>query len=282
MRPLRVSAISFLNTAPLMWDFEHEPTPELRERFAVSYTVPSACAEALRSGQADIGIVPVITTASIPGLTVVPDVAIAAVNEVRSILLVSKVPIEQIRTLALDTSSRTSVVLVQVLLSKFYGVSPELTSMAPELAPMLAQCDAGLLIGDPALLAETGAFHVYDLATLWQQHTGLPFVFAVWAVRKAALAEAGGKVDVAGIFQRSRDHGTRPESIEVISREWTARIALTPEDIRSYLTRNIYYKLDEPCLAGLRLYFRYAAELGLIAAEPRLEFVGERTGVSGV
>jgi len=264
MRPLRISAISFLNTVPLMWDFEHEQPPQLQAGFRVEYTVPSLCAAQLKDGSADIGIVPVITTATIPGLVVVPDVSIASKGPVRSILLVSKVPMESVRTVAVDTSSRTSVALTQVLFTKFFGGPRRLVPMAPELGPMLAACDAALLIGDPALTAKTAGYHVYDLAELWLQKTGTAFVFAVWAVRKAALEEADPKLDLANIFQTSRDHGLRPENLEAIATEWAPKLRLSVRDIESYLRDNIYYKLDHECLEGLRLYFLYARECGLI------------------
>src|ERR1022692_87370 len=115
MAPLRISAISFLNTAPLMWDFEHGETGR---DFAIEYTLPSACAAALAANQADIGIIPAVTYAEIPGLVILPNIAIAAKDFVRSILLVSKKPIEQVATVATDTSSRTSVALLQVLRSE--------------------------------------------------------------------------------------------------------------------------------------------------------------------
>src|SRR6516165_3707713 len=140
MRSLRISAISFLNTAPLMWDFYNDPTAEITENFNFRYDVPSTCAQALREGNADIGIIPVVTTASIPDLVVIPGVAIAALNQVRSILLISKVPIEQIERVAVDTSSRTSAALTQVLLTKFFGGKRELVPMPPVLAPMLREC----------------------------------------------------------------------------------------------------------------------------------------------
>ena len=166
-----------------MWDFEHEPSREIRENFEIEYDLPSQCAQKLRDGETDIGIIPVITTATIPGLVVLPDVAIAALNKVRSIQLVSKKPMEEIRTVAVDTSSRTSVGLTQVLLTKFFGGHRELTPMAPVLGPMLEQCDAGLLIGDPAMVVKTDGLYAYDLAEVWRAKTGLPFVFAVWSVR---------------------------------------------------------------------------------------------------
>jgi chorismate dehydratase len=112
VRRLKVAAISYLNTAPLMWDFDWGT---LRQRYEVAYTLPSACAEMLRAGTADIGIIPAAAYATIPDLAVIPDVAIATRGPVASIFLVSKVPLEQIRTIAADTSSRSSVALVKVL-----------------------------------------------------------------------------------------------------------------------------------------------------------------------
>jgi chorismate dehydratase len=276
MRALKISAISFLNTAPLMWDFEshgeHRPAREIRENFVVDYTVPSQCAEALRTGEADIGIIPVITTATIPSLVVLPDVAIAARNRVRSILLVSRHPLEEVRTVAVDTSSRTSVGLLDVLLTKFYGGRRELRPMAPVISEMLYHCDAGLLIGDPAMMAATDGLYRYDLGELWRAQTGLPIVFAVWAVRKAALAQMRPGLELGGVFRRSRDHGLEPESLAAIAREWAPRIGLTEPEIERYLRENIHYRLDEECKRGLALYFELAAQCGVIKRAPELEF----------
>jgi chorismate dehydratase len=276
MRALKISAISFLNTAPLMWDFEHQPSPEIVENFEIAYTVPSLCAQALQAGTADIGIIPVITTAEIAGLVVLPDVAIAARNKVRSIQLVSKRPMEEIRTVAVDTSSRTSVGLTQVLLTKFFGgrrgFELKLRPMAPALGPMLAECDAGLLIGDPAMMVKTDGLYAYDLAEVWREKTGLPFVFAVWAVRKAALAEMREGLELGGLFRRSRDHGLRPENVAAIAREWAPRMGLAESEIVSYLQENIHYQLDAECRKGLALYFTLAAECGVIERAPELEF----------
>jgi chorismate dehydratase len=269
MSRLRVSAISFLNTAPLMWDFDHG---DLRRDYRVDYTLPSACAEILRNGMADIGIIPAAAYTTIPDLLVIPDVAIAARGPVRSILLVSKVPIDQIKTVAADTSSRSSVALLRVLFEKFIHTKPEFIPMPPQLDPMLQRCDAGLLIGDPALLAKTDGLHVYDLAEEWQRFTGKSFVFAFWAVRKQALQEHDG-MSVVGAFQKSRDNGLQPENIAKIAREWSTRLSLPEPVISSYLTNNIYYKLDGDCLAGLRLFYQYAAECGALPKAPTLDFL---------
>jgi chorismate dehydratase len=273
MRPLRISAISFLNTAPLMWDFEHEPTSKHTSNFEITYTVPSACALALRQGTADIGIIPAFTYAQIPNLVIVPNVAIAARGPVRSILLVSKVPIEKIETVATDTSSRTSVALTQVILQKWFGGKRHFVPMDPDLPKMLERADAALLIGDPALLVKPDSYHVYDLAQVWHERTGKPFVFAVWAVREQALLETKPGLEVAGIFQTSRDRGLYPANIEAMARDWAPRLGLTEQDVQSYLSNNIYYYLDAPCLEGLKLFFEFSVECGLIEMVPELRFI---------
>lgn len=271
MRPIRVSAISFLNTAPLLWDFEHgAPRPEFR----LEYTVPSACAEQLRTGAADIGIIPVAAYHGIPDLVVIPEVAIATKRTVRSIVLVSKVPIDDIRSVAADTSSRTSVLLARLLFRKWHGGDREFIPMPPDLGAMLAKCDAALLIGDPALTVSRSQYLIYDLAEEWHRLTGKSFVFAFWAVRREALAEA--PADLARIFQRSRDHGLEPANLQQLGREWVPRVGLSEAEVVSYLTENIDYSLDAENLAGMELFFRYAAEAELLPQPKPVEFLPAR------
>ena len=253
-----------------MWDFAHG---DAARGFDVHYTLPSQCAEELREGTADIGIIPVFAYATIPSLVIIPDVAIAAKGAVRSILLISKVPVEQIQSVALDTSSRTSVALTKVLFGKFWGGDHTFISHPPELQQMLAKCDAALLIGDAALQANTTGYQVYDLAAEWKQLTGKPFVFAVWAIRMAALSGNVQATEVVEIFQRSRDNGLLPEHVDEIAREWSPRIGLSEAEIRDYLTHNIDYRLDADNLNGLELFFRYAAELKLVDTAPELRFL---------
>lgn len=277
MRKLRISAISYLNTVPLMWDFEHG---EAARQFEISYTLPSACARALAEGTADIGIIPSAAYASIPGLQIIPDVAIASRRAVRSILLVSQIPIDLVRTVALDTSSMTSVALAKILFEKWLGGARIYTPMAPELDKMLAECDAGLLIGDPALQVDRSRYHTLDLAEEWIRFTGKPFVFAFWAVREAALPEADPVLDLAKIFRDSRDQGLEPESILEIAREWAPRLRMTEHGVRSYLTENIHYQLDPGCVEGLRLFYRYAEETGALPFSPPLQFMDAARVVS--
>jgi chorismate dehydratase len=298
MRRLRISAISYLNTAPLMWDFEHG---DAGRNFDISYTLPSACARALQAGTADIGIIPAAAYAQIPGLQVLPGVAIASRRAVRSILLVSKVPIEKIRSIALDTSSLTSVALTKILFEKWLGGGRIFSAMEPDLDQMLASNDAGLLIGDPALQVDRSRYLTLDLAEEWIRHTGKPFVFAFWAIRQQALQEdvlcgdglcgdglcgdgrprpsasrSDARVpeqDLAAIFQQSRDHGLAPSSIDQLAREWAPRLALREDEVRSYLTESIHYELDPGCIEGLQLFYRYAAEIGALPAAPDLCFL---------
>ena len=272
MPGLRISAISFLNTAPLMWDFEHG---DAAANFDIAYTVPSACAAALAAGKADIGIIPAFAYAEISGLAILPNIAIASKDRVRSILLVSKKPIEDAETVATDSSSRTSVALLQVLFTKFFGGSRQLTPHAPQLETMLLEHDAALLIGDAALRVRPRAgYYTYDLAHEWHKQTGKPFVFAFWAVRLEALARQPLGVDLAEIFQRSRDHGLQPENIATIAEEWSQKLGLNPDDIRQYLTENIDYYLDRENHAGLKLFLQYSQEIGLLTESPDLQLLG--------
>lgn len=272
MPGLRVSAISFLNTAPLMWDFEHG---EAARDFQIEYTIPSACAAALAANEADIGIIPAFTYAEIPELAILPNIAIAAKDRVRSILLVSKKPLGEVRTVAADTSSRTSVALLQVLFTKFFGGARELTPHPANLQAMLRDHDAALLIGDAALqVPGDSGYHLYDLAHLWRDQTGQAFVFAFWAVRLDALQRTQVKLNLAKVFQQSRDHGLEPQNLAVIAKEWSPKIGLGEADICSYLTTNIHYYLDRENHAGLKLFLQCCQEIGLIAAVPDLRFLG--------
>jgi len=271
--PLRVAAISFLNPAPLMWDFEHPPlAPTLATRYAVHYTQPSLCAHQLLSGVADLGLIPV--AALTPDLAVVPGCTIASLDHVRSILLLVSHPhtLTTIRTVATDTASRSSVAYLQVLLRKFHANDPVLLPHPADPIAMLRQADAALLIGDPALLARerqpeieaaAGPLLWIDLAHEWHIRTSLPWVAAVWAARPEALtSHTAPPAQLTQDLQLSRDHGLA--HVEDLVRQWIPRIPLPPDTIRHYLTHNIHYFLDEPCLRAIDLFRRYAAETGVL------------------
>lgn len=269
MSRLKISAISYLNTAPLLWDFEHG---EEGSAFDLSYTIPSGCAEALRAGTADIGIIPAAAYTTVPDLVVIPDVAIASKRAVRSILLVSEKPTEQVRSVATDTSSMTSVALAKILFAKWLGGPRKYVSMPPNLNAMLAACDAALLIGDPALQVDRSRYVTLDLAEEWNARTAKAFVFAFWAIRKPSLAGYDRRA-VAGAFMRSREHGLEAKNLESIVQEWAPRLSLSAQAVHSYFSDNIHYYLDEPCLEGLQLFYRYAAEIGVLPPSPPLNFV---------
>jgi chorismate dehydratase len=270
MKRLRISAISYLNTAPLMWDFEHE---EAHADFDISYTLPSQCAASLRQGSADIGIIPAAAYASIPDLAILPGVAIASRRAVRSILLVSRVPLEKIQSVALDTSSMTSVALTKVLFEKWWGGARTFTAMTPDIEQMLQTHDAALVIGDPALRINRSRYITYDLAEEWIRLTGKPFVFAFWAVRQDALKNVPRDLDLATAFQESRDHGLLAKNLDRIASEWGPRLSLSQENVKSYLTENIHHFLDPACVHGMELFFKYAQECGALPTIPPLFFL---------
>lgn len=270
MQRLRISAISYLNTAPLMWDFEHGGAGA---DFDISYTLPSGCAAALRAADADIGIIPGAAYSTIPDLLILPGVAIASRQPVRSILLVSKPPLDQIRSVAMDTSSMTSVALTKVLFAHYWGREVKFSAMDPDLNRMLEQHDAALVIGDPALQIDRSRYTTFDLAEEWIRFTGKPFVFAFWAIRSAALSgpEAGQNLPL--VFQQSRDHGLEPQNLDLIVKEWAPKLALSETDVRTYLTENIYYRLSPECLQGLELFYSYAEQCQALPAAPELRFL---------
>jgi chorismate dehydratase len=277
MRP-RISAISFLNTAPLMWDFEQGPHAKLLgEQFEISYTIPSKCAAALAAGEADIGLIPSVTYLSIPDLVIVPEVAIAARGPVRSILLISRKPLEQVRTVAADVSSRTSVVLCRLLMKNWLRKAepePDFIGMEPQLDAMLAHCDAALVIGDSALRVRRQDFPVVvDLAEEWLRVTGKAFVFAFWAVR----AEAA-RPQFAQIFRQSRDHGLEPENVATISRLWAPRVGISEDAVAEYLTQAICYSLDGGTIDGLQLFWKLGSEAGMLPAPKPLRVMGAASG----
>ena len=269
MSRLRISAISYLNTVPLMWDFEHA---DAGSDYDISYTIPSACARALAADEADIGIIPAAAYTTIPNLAIIPDVAIAARRAVRSILLVSKMPLERVGTVALDASSLTSAALAKIMFAKWLGGPRSYLPMEPRVDQMLAACDAALVIGNPALQVDRSRYATLDLAEEWTARTGKSFVFAFWAIRKQSVAGHNEK-QISDTFQKSRDHGLLPENLETIAQKWAPQLGLTTETVRTYLVSNIHYYLDPPCLEGLRLFYQYAAEIGALPPPPQLDFL---------
>lgn len=278
---LRIAAIRFLNPAPLMWDFEHEPhQSELAARYAIEYMMPAQCAERLalppdHPEAADIGLVPIAALATTPGLKIIPGCAIAAKGPIRSLLLVRRAsqPIADILSVAADTSSRATLAYTQILFHLWQNPVAEFIQHRPDLDSMLAEHDAAILIGDPALYAledrqnresRTGEKLVYhDLAEEWIKLTNVPWISAVWAIRESSLKSSGHNLEeIAADFTQSRDHGLA--NIESLVVEWSAKLPIPAETIRTYLTKNIFYKLDEECQNGLEVFYKLANQYEIL------------------
>lgn len=286
---LRISIVEYLNTAPLVWGFTNGPQAG---KYDLSFTLPSQCAEALRKQEADIAIIPAIEYQRIENLVVLPGMAVAAKQPVRSILVLSKKPIEMAKRIALDTSSRSSAALVRILAAEKWRIQPEFVDAAPDASRMLETADAALVIGDPALRisvkmdqlagkAPSGksccqgdakdmpvpgydTIFAYDVAFEWQELTGKPCVLAIWAGRREAITP-----EVIADFQASREFGLA--HIADIADGAEEELDLPEKDLEKYLTDNIDFSLDAANLAGLELYYQKAASLGLIPKAKPLE-----------
>lgn len=268
-----------------MWDFEHDPgCSRLRERYQIHKTMPSRCELELAENTADIGLVPITAYATVPELSILPGCTIASLGSIRSLQLITRAnqPLEEIHTVAADTSSRATFTYTQILFRKYWNDKVVFLPHPPDLEAMLDTADAALLIGDPALLAlerqqdrqaRTGEeLAYYDLAHEWKQRTGVPWISAVWAVRPRAIADSGLDPDlIREDFLSSRDNGLA--HIEDLVTEWSTRIAAPAATIRHYLTQNIHYILDEECIEGMKLFYAYTAELGILPAAPQLRFL---------
>ena len=285
---LRISIVQYLNTAPLVWGFTHGP---LRGKYDLSFTVPSQCAEALRTGAADIAIIPAIEYQRIQNLVILPDLAIASKKQVRSLLLVAKKPIYELRSIALDSSSRSTQALTRVLCAGKWKIAPEFFEAPPDLPAMLQRADAALLIGDPALrlsietegnssigaqgqticsaaelgIDAPGKLSIYDMVGEWQKLTGLPAVLAVWAARRDSVTP-----EIISDFSASRDFGMA--RIPEICADAAGELHLPRPALESYLRHNIDFSLDPENRRGLEQYFAKAAALGLIRDAKPVEF----------
>ena len=262
MPKLRVGIVNFLNSKPLAWGFMKGHHADL---FAPSYHPPALVARLLGQGNLDIGLIPSIEVQRIPNLRVLPDMCIAARHEVRSVLLVSRGPVEEIRRVALDQNSRTSATLVRILLRERYGLNPEYVHERPDPERMLSEADAALIIGDPALRVDRERYRIIDLAEEWHELTGLPFVFAVWAVRP--------EVDIPDLpfyFKSSLRYGL--SSLDTLVRESAAELNLDSSEVRSYLTDNLSFFLRNEEIEGLEEFYRRAHAHGLILEPRPLQF----------
>jgi len=251
---LRVGIVDFLNSRPLAWGFLQGG---FDEDLIPSYHPPSKVADLLAQGEIDVGLVPSIEVLRIPDAAIVPGTCIAATREVRSVLLLLRTPIEELRRVAVDSNSRSSIVLLRILLSKLWKVEPELLVRPPSGAGIDPGFEAALLIGDPALAIDRSRFEVVDLAAAWRGLTGLPFVFAVWATRKG-LSPQG----LSQHFERSLRRGLR--ELDRIVEEAASEQGLTVAEVRSYLTENLRFVLGKEEIAGLREFYDRAHRQGLV------------------
>jgi chorismate dehydratase len=250
--PVRLGAVSYLNVRPLVYGLDRRPDITLR------FDVPSVCAQRLATGEIDLGMVPSITYLDRPDDRIVPGVCIGSDGPVASVALFTRVPRENIRSIALDTSSRTSAALTRVLCARRWHVSPSFASHGPDLPSMLASADAALLIGDPALFADARALDAekIDLGAEWTAMTSLPFVWAFWSGR----ADAADPATVRALNEAAADGMQHTDAIA------NAYCADTPDRCavaRAYLRENLLFTLHDRAVAGLTTYYREAAALGL-------------------
>jgi len=269
---IRLGAVGYLNARPLVYQLERSPN------FTLRFDFPSKCADLLHAGDIDVGLIPSIEYLRGAPLAIVPDLAIASRGPVTSVMLYTTRPMKDVRSIAMDTSSRTSVALVRVLCAKLFKVDPAIEPLAPNLDTMLKRCDAALMIGDNALFeprvpspeprapSPEPRLEVVDLGEAWTQLTGLAFVYAFWAGKPGVLTPAHVKE-----LQETRDRGVA--EAETVARqylqdapEWQARGA-------RYLRDNINYHFGDEERAGLELFYRYASELGL-APSGTIRFYG--------
>lgn len=268
---MRIAAIHFVNTAPLMWDFEHPPlAAPLALRYQIDRMSPAECANRLASGTAEIGLVPIAALATTPGLRILPGCVIASKGRMCSLLLVRRAaqPLHALRSVAADMASRANLIYARVLFRHWGNPEVPFLPAAADLDAMLERADAAILIGDPALMAReervnrferTGEELVYhDLAAEWLAFTGLPLVSAVWC----AAPNCPSDESIADDLIQSRDHGLA--NIDALVEEWSQRLPLSEQTLRTYLGTNVHYILDDECIAAMKVFFRIAAQAGAL------------------
>ena len=261
MKTPRISASSYSNTAPLVWPFLYGSKRGSVE--LILDNAPARSAELLAQDRVDAALVPVIAYQMIDGVRLIPDVCVGAKQRVRSVCLVTNGEfLTDVNSVSLDVSSKTSVVLTKIIFREFLGFEPEWIDAEPEIDNMLAASDAALLIGDPALMIDESRYKKFDLAGLWHQHTGLGFVFAMWMTRRASCS-----IDLAA----ARDEGIA--HAEDIAANYAAEIGLSRDEMKSYLTENISYSIDDSMRQGMELFFELAAKHGLIPKNRELLFL---------
>ena len=261
MKPLRLGAVSYLNTKPLVYGLEAHP-----DEFDVRFDVPSKCAMLLHDGKVDLGLIPAIEYLR-GEYAIVPDVAIASDGPVATVAVFTRKPIGEVKTVALDLSSRTSVALTRVLCAKHWHIEPSFTPAEPDLEAMLARADAALVIGDPAFDIDPVRREVtkIDLGAEWKAMTGLPFVYAMWVGRPGAVSPAQCRA-----LQQARDNGVA--HLAGIARDVGGGDADLERRSLEYLRDNLKYGLGPGEAAGLRRFYELAAEIDLVKAVQPLRY----------
>ncbi len=252
---LRIAFSTFLNSVPLGWSFLEGP---LRDEFEVTPALPADCADQLAAGAVQIGLIPSIEYQRIPDLRIIPGMAVACSSRVRSVLLVQRREGGEIRTVALDMSSRTSVVLAKLLLEAKVGLRPVYVPHVPKLNVMLDDCDAAILIGDNALQVTVEEYQVTDLAKAWIEWQQLPFVFAFWACR----TDGPLPPDLVPTFEQAKEYGLRcrPE----IAARYSKTLGLPESFLAGYLLENVDYRLGSRHIEGLEKFYALARLHGLL------------------
>lgn len=261
---MRLSLVHYLNSAPLGWAFMHGP---FRGMYEVVPSSPANCADQLSSGEVDIGLIPSIEYQLIENLQIIPDVSISSLQEVRSILLIRPKKRLAIRSVALDTSSRTSAALVRVLLESKLGIHPKFVPCPPDLDEMLKRCDAALLIGDAALKVSLDSYDTKDLAAEWVGWQRKPFVCAFWACRP----EAATSPDLHSVFLEAKNWGLKRRN--EISRVYAESLSLPASFLEEYLIHNIDYEMGPEHLDGLKKFYQLAYQQKLVPEPRPLQFV---------
>ncbi|HKP37123.1 MAG TPA: menaquinone biosynthesis protein [Pyrinomonadaceae bacterium] len=261
----RIAASSYLNTAPLIWSFIKGSQRHAVDLFTDK--APARCAEMLANGEVDIALVPVIEYQRLTDVVIVPEVCVGSRTAVRSVVLATRRNnLKKVERVALDNSSRTSVALVKIIFRDFLGFEPEWKSAEPDLKSMLTNADAALIIGDPAMKIPRDQFRVFDLASLWHEFTGYGFVFAMWMGR----ARASEKIRAVD-FAAARDEGL--EHLDNIAEQNKSVLGLSRDEIKTYLTENIAFQMDEDMSRGLSLYFDLALKFELVKEAKPITFL---------
>jgi predicted solute-binding protein len=264
-RPVRLGAVSYLNVRPLVEGLDRDPAVSLR------FDTPAVCAERLARGEIDLGMVPSITYADRPGDRIVAGACIGSEGPVDSVALYSRRPLRDARSIALDTSSRTSAALTRILCARRWQITPDFLPHAPDLPAMLAVADAALLIGDPALFLDhraAGATKT-DLGDEWTSMTGLPFVWAFWSGPAAGGPDDRIDASVVRRLHQARDAGV--VALDAIADGYCAGDPARQGVARRYLREHMRYDLNSRALDGLRLYYQEAHTLGLIGRTPSID-----------